>query len=142
MAKVKPLVFDYRGSLIPENGITDDQIQQLSPALESARNEILKTDVELFASQDDIPEEKQPLDAGFFEMPERILDEYQSNRPDSELGRILDTAARLRERVDKVVVLGIGGSYMGARALMETCCQPYFNELTRAERGGRPADVL
>ena len=138
MAKVKPLVFDYRGSLIPENGITSDQIQQLSPALESARDEILKTDVELFASQDNIPDEKQPLDAGFFEMPERILDEYQSNRPESELGRILDTAARLKERVDKVVVLGIGGSYMGARALMETCCQPYFNELTRAERGGRP----
>ena len=95
MAKVKPLVFDYRGSLIPENGITSDQIQQLSPALESARDEILKTDVELFASQDNIPDEKQPLDAGFFEMPERILDEYQSNRPESELGRILDTGLSL-----------------------------------------------
>ncbi|MCA9222529.1 MAG: glucose-6-phosphate isomerase, partial [Planctomycetales bacterium] len=32
----------------------------------------------------------------------------------------------------------IGGSYMGARALMDACCQPYFNELSRAERGGRP----
>ena len=36
------------------------------------------------------------------------------------------------------MVLGIGGSYMGARALMEGCCDPYFNELSRAERGGRP----
>jgi glucose-6-phosphate isomerase len=71
-------------------------------------------------------------------MPERILDEYQSRRSDSELGRILDAAARMRDRVDKVVVLGIGGSYMGAKALMDSCCQPYFNEYSRAERGGRP----
>ncbi|MCH8146628.1 MAG: glucose-6-phosphate isomerase [Planctomycetes bacterium] len=27
---------------------------------------------------------------------------------------------------------------MGARALMESCCHPYHNELDRAERGGRP----
>jgi glucose-6-phosphate isomerase len=37
-----------------------------------------------------------------------------------------------------VVVLGIGGSYMGARALMEACCHPYHNELSRGERGGKP----
>jgi glucose-6-phosphate isomerase len=37
-----------------------------------------------------------------------------------------------------VVVLGIGGSYMGARALMEACCHPYQNELSRGERGGWP----
>jgi glucose-6-phosphate isomerase len=40
--------------------------------------------------------------------------------------------------VDRVVVLGIGGSYMGAKALMDACCQPYFNELSRGERGSRP----
>ena len=56
----------------------------------------------------------------------------------SELGRMLKTAYRLGQLVDRVVVLGIGGSYMGARALMDACCQPYFNELNRAQRGGRP----
>jgi glucose-6-phosphate isomerase len=44
----------------------------------------------------------------------------------------------LRETVDRVVLLGIGGSYMGARALMEACCHPYHNQLDRAQRGGRP----
>ena len=34
--------------------------------------------------------------------------------------------------------LGIGGSYMGARAIFEACCHPYHNELGRAERGKRP----
>jgi glucose-6-phosphate isomerase len=37
-----------------------------------------------------------------------------------------------------VVVVGIGGSYMGARALMEACCHPFHNEVDRAQRGGRP----
>src|SRR5262249_42006648 len=39
---------------------------------------------------------------------------------------------------DRVAVLGIGGSYMGARALLESCCHPFYNELSRAERGGHP----
>ena len=138
MAKIKPLTFNFGGALISEHGISKEDIEQLKPQLELARDEVLKTDLQLLASGGDVPVEKQPLDSGFHEMPERILDAYQSDRPNSELGQILETAAKLRERVDKVVVLGIGGSYMGARALMETCCQPYFNELTRAERGGRP----
>ena len=86
----------------------------------------------------EIPAEKLPLDAGFTEMPERILEAYRNDRENSELGRVLSTAARIGEVCDRVVVLGIGGSYMGARALMESCCAPYHNELSRAERGGRP----
>jgi len=120
MAKIKPVTFNFDGALVPEHGITKAQIEALIPQLEAARDEVLTTDLELYASGAEVPEEKVPLDAGFHEMPERILDEYQSNREASELGRILNVAAKLRERVDKVVVLGIGGSYMGARALMET----------------------
>jgi glucose-6-phosphate isomerase len=137
MAKIKPITFDYSASLIPERGISQDQIDAIKPNLDSAREEVLKADMEQYASGS-IPEEKLPLDSAFFDMPERILDEYQSDRENSELGRILKTAARLRESVDKVVVLGIGGSYMGARALMESCCHPYYNELPRDQRGGRP----
>ena len=44
----------------------------------------------------------------------------------------------IHHEIDAVAVLGIGGSYMGARALMEACCDPYHNELTRAERGSKP----
>jgi glucose-6-phosphate isomerase len=138
MAKIVPLTFDPQASLNSPGGINQNQLDGLKDKLLAAQAEVLKTDLELFASQANIPDEKQPLDAGFHEMPERILDAYQSDRANSELGKILDAAARMRDKVDKVVVLGIGGSYMGARALMETCCQPYFNEYSRAERGGRP----
>ena len=85
-----------------------------------------------------VPKEKDPLDAGFFELPERLLEHYHEKPEESELGRILCRAHRLRDQVDRVVVLGIGGSYMGARALMDACCDPYFNELSRGERGSRP----
>ena len=138
MAKIKPISFNYDGSLIPKNGVTQAQIDTLAPKLKAAQNEVIQTDLQLYDSGEDVPEEKIPLDAGFHELPERVLDDYQADRANSELKQILATAAELQKRVDKVVVLGVGGSYLGARALMETCCQPYFNELTRAQRGGRP----
>jgi len=138
MAKIKPLKFDYRGAIVPQIGQLESLIQQLTPRLNEVRDEVLNIDTELFNQSSEIPPSKVPLDAGFLEMPERILDAYQADRVNSELGRILSASQQMRDQVDKVVVLGIGGSYMGARAMMETCCQPYFNEYTRAERGGRP----
>jgi glucose-6-phosphate isomerase len=54
------------------------------------------------------------------------------------LGRILTSARRLGETVERLVVLGIGGSYMGARALFEALGHPYHNELSRSQRRGRP----
>ena len=86
----------------------------------------------------EIPLEKQPLDAGFIELPERLLGDYRTNREHSELQHLLTAARRLRDEVDRVVVLGIGGSYMGTRALMQSCAHPYHNELSRGERGGAP----
>ncbi|MEK6237698.1 MAG: glucose-6-phosphate isomerase, partial [Planctomycetales bacterium] len=44
----------------------------------------------------------------------------------------------LADTVDRVIVLGIGGSYMGARSLFEALCHPYHNELPRGARGKRP----
>ncbi|MFV2069949.1 MAG: glucose-6-phosphate isomerase, partial [Pirellulales bacterium] len=74
----------------------------------------------------------------FFDLPERLLEEFEQRGVDSEVGRVLATARRIGEMADRVVLLGIGGSYMGARALMEACCHPYHNGLTRQARGGRP----
>lgn len=135
---IEPLVFDAGGALIEGTGISQADSDGLTPDLEKARREMLTDDLDLFHGDGPIPQDKQPLDIGFLELPERLLDEYEQQRDDSELGRILATAARLREAVDRVVVLGIGGSYMGGRALMDACCQPYYNELSRGQRGSRP----
>ena len=132
------LRYDPAGCFLPKTGLTTAAFQNLFPQLEAARREVVDTDVQLYKSGGPIPVEKQPLDAGFFEMPERLLREYREQGEASELGRILKKATAISSQVDKVVVLGIGGSYMGAKALMDACCEPYFNELSRADRGGRP----
>lgn len=133
------LTYDISGTIGDALPLGEPDLATMWPPLESARREILHEDLTLFAGEvSEIPEEKRPLDAGFFELPEKLLVEYRERRDDSQLGRILQTAARLRETVDRAVVLGIGGSYMGARALFEACCHPYHNEQSRAERGGVP----
>ena len=137
MPQIKPITYDPSAATIAEHGLAADDLAKLAPQLDAARDEVL-ADAELWNAGGDVPTEKQPLDAGFMELPQRLLAEYRERRDDSELGRILSTARRLRESVDRVVVLGIGGSYMGARSLMEGCCHPYHNELPRGERGGVP----
>ena len=135
--QIKPITYDPSAATIAEHGLAADDLAKLAPQLDAARDEVL-ADAELWNAGGDVPTEKQPLDAGFMELPQRLLAEYRERRDDSELGRILSTARRLRESVDRVVVLGIGGSYMGARSLMEGCCHPYHNELPCGERGGVP----
>ncbi len=129
--------YDFRGALGGAFGIGPADIAGLAPRLQAARQETLDVDRQLLLSGD-IPADKQPLDAGFIDLPRQMLSAYHADRRGSELARMIERAKRLRDQVDRVVVLGIGGSYMGAWALMNACCQPYFNELSRADRGGRP----
>lgn len=128
------LTYDPTAAL---NHIPPSRLPELEPRLLAARQELFR-DLELFHSGGKVPEEKQPLDAGFIDLPRRLLDEFKSSGPDSLVSAILAAAARLRESVDRVVLLGIGGSYMGARALFEALCDRYHNELSRDQRGGVP----
>jgi glucose-6-phosphate isomerase len=79
-----------------------------------------------------------PLDSGFIDLPQKLLDDHRRKNEKSELGRILARAAQLREQVDRVVVLGIGGSYLGARALFEALRSAYHNEMPAENRLGTP----
>jgi glucose-6-phosphate isomerase len=131
------LFYDPRGVFLPQHGITPDDLASIASALDEARDEVL-ADAQLWADGVEPPAEKQPLDAGFHELPDRILGDFRTNGPKSELGRIRATADRLSAAVGSVVVLGIGGSYMGARALLESCCHAYHNEVSATMRRGRP----
>jgi glucose-6-phosphate isomerase len=99
---------------------------------------MITTELDMLAGKIPTPTDMEPLDAGFVDMPQRLLSEYESDRQGSELGRLFKRASHLHTIVDRVVVLGIGGSYMGARAILESCCQPFWNELSRADRGSKP----
>lgn len=108
-------------------------LEMIAPALNAARDEVF-ADVQLLKSGDPVPQKKQPLDAGFIRLPEELLAARDREGDGSLLSRIEASAAELREQIDRLVVLGIGGSYMGARALFEALCHPYHNELARDER--------
>ncbi|MEZ6064211.1 MAG: hypothetical protein R3B90_00550 [Planctomycetaceae bacterium] len=125
-----PLVYDPASC---DRFILESDWSDLESPLMAARDETL-ADVDLFDSGKEIPARKQPLDSGFIPLPERLL----AGECDNLLSRIEESAARLRQQIDQMVVLGIGGSYMGLRALFEALCDPYHNLLPRAARGGVP----
>ncbi|MFM7056895.1 MAG: glucose-6-phosphate isomerase [Planctomycetota bacterium] len=113
------------------------RIQALRDALCAARDETLN-DVELWQAAAPIPPEKQPLDAAFIQWPEELLADLRAAGPGSLVARIENSAHRLQSLADSLVVLGIGGSYMGMRALHEALGNPLHNEYTREVRAGIP----
>lgn len=111
-----------------KKSLSSDHFQELEPELLAARDETF-ADVDLWESNGKVPDHKVPLDAGFIPLPAKML----ATKSAGLLKDIQSTAARLQAELGSVVSLGIGGSYMGARALFEALCHPYHNEL--------PADV-
>jgi glucose-6-phosphate isomerase len=85
-----------------------------------------------------VPPELQPLDAGFIDLPQKTLDQHRKQGETSTLGRVLAQANHLREECDRVVILGIGGSYLGARALFDALRSTYHNDLPAEPRLGVP----
>lgn len=101
----------------PERGLRLDDLKALQPRIEEVHREI----VEKTGKGADF--------LGFLDLP------YQD---DAALERVQLTADRLAAMSDIHLVLGIGGSYLGARAILEALFSPYRNELPREARGGRP----
>lgn len=136
------LTYDYHGLLIPtleewtptaelraRHFLSPARLRDLQPKLMQVRSQVA-TERELR----EVPTDLQPLDAGFIDLPQKTLDKYRKEQELSELGRVLTTANRLRAEVGRVVVLGIGGAYLGARALFESLKSAYHNELPESSR--------
>lgn len=74
---------------------------------------------------------------------EGLLEAYgtlrsRARRRESVLFGILDVARRVRESVDRVVVIGDRADRALVDLLLATCCHPRHDDLPRHERGGRP----
>jgi glucose-6-phosphate isomerase len=85
-----------------------------------------------------VPPELQPLEAGFIDLAQKTLDDHRRRGADSVLGRVLRRAEELRTEADRVVVLGVGSSSLGARALFEALCHTCHNDLPAEKRLGVP----
>lgn len=57
-----------------------------------------------------------------------------SNISQNEISRIKECASLLAENSDVIVVIGIGGSYLGARAVIDALSDNFNNLLSRSER--------
>ncbi|MFN4259275.1 MAG: glucose-6-phosphate isomerase [Gemmataceae bacterium] len=85
-----------------------------------------------------VPPEMLPLESGFIDLPQKTLDNHRRRGEESELGRILTLGARLRDEVDRVIILGVGGAHRAGRAIFEALCHSYHNELPTKARLGVP----
>jgi glucose-6-phosphate isomerase len=138
--------YDYRrllvGSVEPwtplvelqaQNYLTPERIDSVKRVVEQVRG-MVSGERELHNP----PPRLQPLQPGFIDLPQKLLDQFRRKGDASELGKINRIAARVRESCDRVVVLGIGGSYLGAKALFDALCHAYHNELPAKMRMGKP----
>ena len=126
---LKPLRFDRSGAIDAAFGLEERDIAAAIPELEAVRQELGARVAGSAAGS---------ADGGFIGLPERLLREYLEDRQSSDLGRIFRRANHMQSFADRVVVLGAGGSTFGARSIMDACCQPYWNELSRGDRGSKP----
>ena len=104
-------------------------LRELEPRLEAIRSRI---------AAGDYPTHWTPLDSGFVLLPEQLLAEKRTDKSPSLLARVKQASDRVRKLCDRVVLLGIGGSSMGTRALVGALLDPYHSELSRGERRRAP----
>ncbi len=141
MAKGDRITYDLAGVFLPGSALSATQLTAMAERLHAIRADIMGDAMEPGDSSEADPG-LSACDYAFRELPERILDDYVEHRQQSDLGRILRTARRIRDRVDRIVVVGSQGVLSSIRALLDACCEPFFNELTRSQRGGRPRMLL
>lgn len=117
-------------------GLAAGRLVAFEPGLDAARGDLLAAvDRARAVTGDPAPDD---VAAAGIDLPDRLLADYATCRPQSGLYAILQAAHRVRDMVDRVIVIGAGGCHHGPRLLFESCCHPWHNELSRGDRGGRP----
>src|SRR5262245_7794241 len=111
--------FSYSGALLPQTDawtpLTELQAQHflLPERIETIKQPVMQVRQQVAAERQmtNPPAKMLPLDSGFIDLPTKTLEQYRKKGDNSDLGRVLVAANKLRAEVDRVVVLGIGGSY-------------------------------
>ncbi len=140
------ITYHYQGALVPQAEEWTPAAEMrarhfLAPArLREMQQRLMQVRSQVAAERDlkHVTVELQPLDAGFIDLPQKQLDDYRRKGDASGLGRILKIAGNVRNEVDRFIVLGIGGSYLGARALFEALRSSYHNDLPPKDRPNIP----
>ena len=93
-------------------------------------------------SQKSIMEYKEQVENIYKELHKKANDEKDfvgwlelpTNYDKKEFSRIKKAAKKIKKESDILVVIGIGGSYLGARAVIESLTSSFYNMLTEKQR--------
>lgn len=113
--------------------IAPDSLDRLRRLAESARSQIASTR-ELAPNNG----KDGPVYSGFIDHPQRLLDQFRRKGEESQLGKVLQRAARLRESCGRVIFLAAGGEYLAAKGFFEALRNSRHNELPANLRLGVP----
>lgn len=125
--------FDY-DNLFGDGKVTAEDIAAFGPKLEEAKAAI-KTMRSQGIIREHLSKDGTPEKVLFSELP--YIEEGNLNSPKS-IGRLHDLSKSVKNRVDAVVSLGIGGSYLGNRVLFDVHCGEFWNSKSLEERDGFP----
>ena len=138
------ILYNYQGLLTPvaedwtpaaelcaRHFLSPSRLKEFAPRLMQVRSQVAAE-----REMRNAPPEMLPLEPGFIDLPQTLLDQYRRRGEASDLGKALALAHRLRERADRVVLLGVGGAQFGARALFQALEERHHNELPIEARLG------
>ncbi len=97
------------------SGITMEQIKSMQNEISSAHKQL------------HIDAEDTENKAGWLNLPNKFMDT-------EEFDRIKQTAEYIKQNCDVFIVIGIGGSYLGAKAAIEALGHGFYNELSKDKR--------
>ncbi len=105
----------YVGNYVKNEGISEADIAALAPKIEKAKAAMIEKRTNGGMDWRDLP----------YNQDEIVKD-------------INDYVNQMKDKIDAIVVLGIGGSALGPMAVQQAINHPFYNELPREKRGGYP----
>jgi len=125
--------FDY-SNLVGEGKVTEQDVKDLGTKIAEANKaiKVMRQDgiIRGHLSKDGTPEKVY-----FSQLP--YVEEGHLNSPKS-IKHLQELTDSVKNRVDAVVSLGIGGSYLGDKVIFDVQCGEFWNSMTTEERGGMP----
>lgn len=125
--------FDY-DNLFGEGKVTAEDMKAFSGKLQAAQAAI-KTMRSQGIIREHLSKDGTPEKVLFSQLP--YIEEGHLNSPAS-IARLHELSKSVQNRVDAVISLGIGGSYLGNRVLFDVHCGEFWNGKSAAQRDGFP----
>ncbi|WP_196603768.1 glucose-6-phosphate isomerase [Pectinatus haikarae] len=125
--------FDYE-NLLGDGCVTKEDVSALLPELKKA-HEAMDVMRRTGVIRGHLSKDGTPEKVLFSQLP--YIEKGNLNSPES-VARLKKFGESARNRVDAVVSLGIGGSFLGNKVLFDVQCGSFWNLKTREERKGYP----